>query len=37
MKLNPLLFDALASIVAGARSRVAFQFFPLGCHRSSLF
>jgi HMW1 domain 2/HMW1C N-terminal len=29
MKLNPLLFDALASIVAGARSRVAFQFFPL--------
>jgi hypothetical protein len=29
MKLNPLLFDAVARIGAGARSKVAFQFFPL--------
>ena len=29
MKLNPLLFDAVARIGAGARSQVAFQFFPL--------
>jgi hypothetical protein len=30
MKLNPLLFDAVAQIGAGVESRVAFHFFPLG-------
>ena len=29
MKLNPLLFDAIARIGAGARSNLAFHFFPL--------
>jgi len=29
MKLNPVLFDAVARIGAEAKSRVAFQFFPL--------
>lgn len=29
MKLNPLLFDAVARIAAGAKARVVFQFFPL--------
>jgi hypothetical protein len=29
MKLNPLLFDALARIGAGAKANLAFQFFPL--------
>jgi hypothetical protein len=29
MKLNPPLFDAIARIGAGARTLVAFQFFPL--------
>ena len=29
MKLNPLLFDAVARIGAGSKSRVEFQFFPL--------
>jgi hypothetical protein len=29
MKLNPALFDAVGRIVAGARSKVEVQFFPL--------
>jgi hypothetical protein len=29
MKLNPVLFDAVARIGAEAKSRVAFQFYPL--------
>ena len=29
MKLNPRLFEALARIAAGARSRLEFHFFPL--------
>jgi hypothetical protein len=29
MKLNPILFDAIAEIVARARSRTEIQFFPL--------
>jgi HMW1C N-terminal/HMW1 domain 2 len=29
MKLNPLLFDAIARIGAGAKANLAFQFFPL--------
>ncbi len=29
MKLNPVLFDAVARIDAGAKSQVVFQFFPL--------
>jgi hypothetical protein len=29
MKLNPPLFDAVAKIVAGAKSKVEVQFFPL--------
>jgi HMW1 domain 2/HMW1C N-terminal len=29
MKLNPVLFDAVARIGAGAKAPVAFQFFPL--------
>ena len=30
MKLNPLLFDAMARIGAGAKANLAFQFLPLG-------
>jgi HMW1 domain 2/HMW1C N-terminal len=29
MKLNPMLFDAVASIGAGVKTPVAFEFFPL--------
>jgi hypothetical protein len=29
MKLNPLLFDAIARIGAGAKTQLAFHFFPL--------
>jgi hypothetical protein len=29
MKLNPVLFDAIAKIAAGVRSRTEIQFFPL--------
>ena len=29
MKLNPLLFDAIARIGAGAKTNLTFQFFPL--------
>jgi predicted O-linked N-acetylglucosamine transferase (SPINDLY family) len=30
MKLNPVLFDAVARIGAGAKAQIEFQFFPLG-------